>query len=102
RSTWAQPVPNKRRRRRFRWLRRAFKVCAGLSILLLAAWLYVMHYYAPGLRQEALSVPSLVQDQLTRQGATYTPGSRISPDLQHAIVAIEDRRFYSHPGIDPL
>jgi len=26
----------------------------------------------------------------------------ISPDLQHAVVAIEDRRFYLHPGIDPI
>jgi penicillin-binding protein 1A len=28
--------------------------------------------------------------------------SEISSDLQHAVVAIEDRRFYSHPGIDPI
>jgi penicillin-binding protein 1A len=28
--------------------------------------------------------------------------SDIAPDLQHAIVAIEDRRFYYHPGIDPI
>src|SRR5580765_3766002 len=26
----------------------------------------------------------------------------IAPDLQHAVVAIEDRRFYLHPGIDPI
>jgi 1A family penicillin-binding protein len=26
----------------------------------------------------------------------------ISLDLQHAVVAVEDRRFYYHPGIDPL
>ena len=30
------------------------------------------------------------------------PLDRISPDLQHAVVAIEDHRFYSHPGIDPI
>jgi len=28
--------------------------------------------------------------------------SEISPNLQHAVVAIEDRRFYHHPGIDPI
>ena len=28
--------------------------------------------------------------------------SAIAPDLQHAVVAIEDRRFYYHPGIDPI
>ncbi|MGH9410203.1 MAG: transglycosylase domain-containing protein, partial [Vicinamibacterales bacterium] len=26
----------------------------------------------------------------------------IAPDLQHAVVAVEDRRFYHHPGIDPI
>jgi len=26
----------------------------------------------------------------------------IALDFQHAVVAIEDRRFYSHPGIDPM
>ncbi|MGE0449461.1 MAG: transglycosylase domain-containing protein [Vicinamibacterales bacterium] len=28
--------------------------------------------------------------------------AQIAPHLQHAIVAIEDRRFYYHPGIDPV
>jgi penicillin-binding protein 1A len=27
---------------------------------------------------------------------------QISPDLQHAVVAVEDHRFYRHFGIDPL
>src|SRR3954469_8051697 len=26
----------------------------------------------------------------------------ISPDLQRAVVAVEDRRFYHHPGIGPI
>src|SRR5207247_4999451 len=30
------------------------------------------------------------------------PLAEISTDLQHAVVAIEDRRFYHHPGIDPI
>ena len=30
------------------------------------------------------------------------PLAQISPDLQHAVVAIEDRRFFYHPGIDPI
>jgi penicillin-binding protein 1A len=28
--------------------------------------------------------------------------TEIAPDLQHAVVAVEDRRFYHHPGIDPI
>ena len=30
------------------------------------------------------------------------PLSAITKDLQHAIVAVEDRRFFYHPGIDPI
>ena len=30
------------------------------------------------------------------------PLIEIAPDLQHAVVAVEDRRFYLHPGIDPI
>jgi 1A family penicillin-binding protein len=30
------------------------------------------------------------------------PLSEISVDLQHAVVAVEDHRFYRHPGIDPI
>lgn len=32
--------------------------------------------------------------------ADYVPISRISPDLQRAVVAVEDRRFYEHTGFD--
>src|SRR5258705_13744487 len=28
--------------------------------------------------------------------------SEVSPAFQHGVVAIEDRRFYFHPGIDPI
>jgi 1A family penicillin-binding protein len=30
------------------------------------------------------------------------PLSRISPHLQHAFIAVEDHRFYRHPGVDPI
>ena len=30
------------------------------------------------------------------------PLDEIAADLQHAVVAVEDRRFYHHPGIDPI
>ena len=31
---------------------------------------------------------------------TWMPLSRISPELQHAVIAAEDGRFYEHRGID--
>src|SRR5437773_11253685 len=30
------------------------------------------------------------------------PLAEIAADVQHAVVAIEDRRFYHHPGVDPI
>ncbi|ADK84544.1 penicillin-binding protein 1C [Desulfarculus baarsii DSM 2075] len=38
---------------------------------------------------------------LTRQGP-WTPTSEITPLLRAALIAAEDRRFYAHPGVDPL
>lgn len=102
RDTWAQPTPTKSRKRRFRWLRRLLSLAFVLALLALIGWVYLMWVYAPGLRTEAASIPDRVRAQLTTQGAAYLTIDHISPNLQHAIVAIEDRRFYVHPGIDPL
>jgi penicillin-binding protein 1A len=30
------------------------------------------------------------------------PLKDIPPDLQHAFIAVEDHRFYNHPGVDPI
>jgi monofunctional biosynthetic peptidoglycan transglycosylase len=35
-----------------------------------------------------------------RQRSTFVPLSRISRDLQHAVIAAEDGRFYQHHGFD--
>lgn len=34
--------------------------------------------------------------------AVWTPLDRISPALLHATLAAEDKRFYHHPGVDPV
>lgn len=72
------------------------------GVLLLACWTYVLHVYAPGLKTEARAIPELVRMGVHAHGGTYVPSSKISPNLLHAIVAIEDWRFYYHPGVDPL
>jgi penicillin-binding protein 1B len=38
----------------------------------------------------------------SRQVREWIPLSQIPPRLVETIVAVEDRRFYSHPGIDPV
>jgi len=35
-----------------------------------------------------------------RKRSTFVPLERISPNLQHAVIAAEDGRFYQHYGID--
>ena len=90
------------RRKRFRVLRRLLGLLVFLTLLAIAAYVYILAVYAPGLRSEARLIPSRVQAQLQQHDAQYVTLDAISPDLRHAIVAIEDRRFYYHPGIDPI
>lgn len=94
-----QPVPEPPHRRPFR---RLFKLAVVTIFIAGGLVLYLMHVYAPGLRDEARTIPALVHGQLAARAAPYVPSQDISPDLRHAIVAIEDRRFYQHPGIDPI
>lgn len=100
RRVYVRPAPV--RRARFRWLRRLLKLVVLLGLVLLAAWIYVLQVYAPGLRTEARSVPARIRAQLAAQGARYVVLQSISPNLRAAIVSVEDRRFYEHPGIDPI
>jgi membrane peptidoglycan carboxypeptidase len=62
----------------------------------------MLHVYAPGLESEARTIPARVNTGLAQHSSGYTPLPAISVQLQHAIVAIEDHRFYSHPGVDLL
>ena len=41
-----------------------------------------------------------IHDKPYHERYTFIPMSRISPDLQHAVVAAEDTRFYQHHGFD--
>jgi monofunctional biosynthetic peptidoglycan transglycosylase len=41
-----------------------------------------------------------IQDKPYHERYRFIPLSQISPDLQHAVVAAEDARFYQHHGFD--
>ena len=45
-------------------------------------------------------VQALVHRRPYRKSYDFVPLSRISKDLQHAVIASEDERFYQHHGID--
>lgn len=102
RHTWVQPARRRAHGRRFHRLRRFCAFIVVCALLAGGCWLYLLHVYAPGLRTEARTIPALVRADIALHGGTYVTIDRISPNLRHAIVAIEDRRFYYHFGIDPL
>jgi monofunctional biosynthetic peptidoglycan transglycosylase len=45
-------------------------------------------------------VESWVRHTPYRKRETFVPLSKISPELQHAVISAEDGRFYQHHGID--
>lgn len=45
-------------------------------------------------------VQAIMRRQPYTKRYTYVPLARISPHLQHAVVAAEDARFYTHSGVD--
>lgn len=45
-------------------------------------------------------IQSWIQGKPYREHYKFVPLSQISPDLQHAVIAAEDSRFYQHHGFD--
>lgn len=94
--------PARSRPRRAHPFRRLVFTVILLGLALGGASLYALRVYAPGLRAEASAIPAIVHRQLATHHAPYTPLAAISPDLPNAVVSVEDRRFYVHPGVDPI
>ena len=114
-----RPVGTARvRRRRLLWPR--FLVVASLLVVLAAVssffgFMSAIAQEVPRLDQVRRHDPARVGAIYAREGTRWrrlatlrSPESRvlvgpdeISPDMKHAIVAIEDRRFYQHGGVDP-
>lgn len=71
-----------------------------LVLLLPAALAAVWFLLQPALNQEVEGMPAHVHALLSARHEPYTPVDHIAPVMQQAIVAIEDRRFYQHHGLD--
>ncbi len=82
--------------RRRRWPVRIFKVLS-VVIVLLAIVVGGLFLITPSVSQ----APALVQEQAVRHGISY-PGVQPPARFTEALVATEDHRFYSTPGVDPL
>jgi penicillin-binding protein 1A len=80
----------------------AFVVVAAISGWWLAHYARAVHGLTRGIGDtEFYSADGRPWFRLDEQRHDV-PLAEIAPDLQHAVVAIEDRRFYHHPGIDPI
>jgi penicillin-binding protein 1A len=110
-----RPRPKRARRSQSRWLATAARLTVGLAIWVLIAGAAAIGWFAwdlPRIDQvEVLrrhpSVTIIAGDGSTFARVGQLGGDAVQlgdlpPYVPQAIVAIEDRRFYLHPGIDPL
>jgi len=89
-------------KRKFRrWLGVAALIVVGLHLMWGAA-LLVLRYVDPPTTgvQIQRRVESLFVRGPYKKRQTFVPLRRISPHLQHAVIAAEDGNFYKHHGID--
>ena len=102
------------RRRRRSFLGHIFRLGITASILGAIAVVCVLGYVAATLPQEAWAIPdrppnvkivSVDGELLANRGLTggaEVSLDEISPYIPQAVIAIEDRRFYDHWGVDPI
>jgi penicillin-binding protein 1A len=108
-SPAASPVPPPRRRRFVRLLR-VLLWAGGATVLALAVFLGYCLYTLPLAQEEpAESAPTALVftadngRPFAARGiykGQWVPADQLPGDFIHAVVAIEDRRFFEHPGVD--
>lgn len=82
-----------------KWVKRLVLVLL-LIIIIGAGWLTVLGYQR---YKEAIDeVPLAEKIEEVKQREDYTPLDQISPDFVNAVVAVEDRRFYTRHGVDVI
>ncbi|MDR3745753.1 MAG: monofunctional biosynthetic peptidoglycan transglycosylase [Acidobacteriaceae bacterium] len=101
----SKPSPSRKRPRRKSLLRSFFRwlVIAVVSLWSLAALtLVAARWIDPP--TTAVHIERRLQAQISdtpyQERYKFIPLSQISPNLQHAVVAAEDARFYQHHGFD--
>jgi monofunctional glycosyltransferase len=76
------------------------RALAALAAAALAALVLLRFVDPPFTAVQAQRRIEHLFDSKYRKSWQPVPLSRISPDLQHAVIAAEDGRFYEHSGID--
>ena len=87
------------------WPRRLLRLAVRVLAALYLAWglsLLALRFVDPFTTgvQIQRRVEALLHHASYRKRYTFVPLKRISPELQHAVIAAEDGRFYKHHGID--
>lgn len=96
-----------------KWLKRLLKIAVLVTAVLLLAFVIMWFLFPfPEEGLEQWSVSPLVLDVKGRpmlsivgsddQWRRPVPLESISPRLIQATIAVEDKRFYRHPGVDPI
>jgi penicillin-binding protein 1A len=104
-ESWDQPVPEQARRQRH-WLLQGFAAVL-LLVVVLVGWLAFTAPLSKSLEPIAPPQITLLASDgtpIARNGAEVEAPvqiRRLPPHVPHAFLAIEDRRFYHHWGIDP-
>ena len=102
----ARPEPRRRRTRALRWAIRGTGVLVVLLVLAIG-WLALTAPLSKSLQPPTPPSITLTADDgtpIARRGAIIgapVDAATLPPHVVQAFVAIEDRRFYSHWGIDP-
>ncbi len=92
------------------WARRRVQVTAAIVAFLVLAFLWLTWALPLGRSLQPFAAPTLVLitadgKPFSRRGAykeAPVDAARLPKHVSRAFVAIEDRRFYYHPGIDPI
>jgi membrane peptidoglycan carboxypeptidase len=89
-----RPLPRRSWRRRLAWA--VVKILAAIIALVLVATT-LLYLWTPSAGQAT----SLAAAQASEHHIAY-PGPPVPPNFAEALVATEDHRFYTDPGLDPL
>jgi monofunctional biosynthetic peptidoglycan transglycosylase len=88
-----------------RWIVRLLQLALALVVLLYAFWitsLFALRFVDPpttGVQMQR-RLEAAFSGKPYRKRYKFVPLRQISPNLQHALIAAEDGRFYVHHGID--
>ena len=111
----AIPVTQTHRSRLWTWFKWLFAAgaAAGVGVLLFAAVFYIratddmptleaVKQYSPPVMTRVHAGDGKLIAEYSKEARVFVPIDTIPKPLQHAFVAAEDQRFYTHSGWDPI